>query len=214
MKNYQTLFIDLDDTIYPHRNGLWEALRARINTYMNEVAGIARAEIPALRQYYLSEYGTTMAGLIRHYDIKAADYLEFVHSVPVGPYLQPDRALQLMLQTLPQQKYIFTSASSAHAERVLDQMEISQYFSGIIDIVAVDLHNKPQQFAYRRALEIAGNPDPKACVFVDDRVENLIPASEMGWTTVLVNTTKTQAHIDFSIEKLSDLLEHVPALLN
>ena len=87
-----------------------------------------------------------------------------------------------------------------------------------MDILALDFVNKPQPGAYYRALEILGDPSPKDCVFVDDRIENLHPAKDLGMTTVLVEE-ETNGSMDLPthdeiirIEKIETLLTVLPEL--
>ena len=42
---FTTIFFDLDDTIYPHESGLWEAIKARISQYMHEELGIGSLKL-------------------------------------------------------------------------------------------------------------------------------------------------------------------------
>jgi len=36
-----------------------------------------------MRKAFLAEFGTTLRGLMHHHDVSPADYLEFVHDVPI-----------------------------------------------------------------------------------------------------------------------------------
>ena len=58
-----------------------------------------------------------------HHEIEPDDYLDAVHAIAVEELLEPDRALDAMLATLPHRKVIFTNGSTAHAERVLACLE-------------------------------------------------------------------------------------------
>lgn len=70
-----TIFFDLDATLYPESNGLWTAIRDRIDRYMLVEVGIPQVEIPHLRENFYRNYGTTLKGLQAHYDISAKKYL-------------------------------------------------------------------------------------------------------------------------------------------
>ena len=47
-------FFDLDETLYPAGNGVWDAIAERINLYLHQRLNLAWEEIPALRQQYYS----------------------------------------------------------------------------------------------------------------------------------------------------------------
>ena len=95
-------------------------------------------------------------GLRVDYDIDPYEYLDFVHNIPLEDFLLPDPDLRKMLEKISATKIIFTNASTAHASRILQHLEIEKLFDQIIDIVALDFHNKPQPESYRRAITLAG----------------------------------------------------------
>ena len=183
---FNSLYFDLDDTLYPPGSGLWDAIRQRMNEYMQGFIDLPIPEITKIRQSYLEEYGTTLRGLQAHYDVDADDYLTFVHDLPLERYILPDPNLHTLLRSLPQRRWIFTNADSKHAKRVLSILGISDCFEGIIDIRAIDFACKPDKIAYQKALAIATDTDPSRCVIFDDAIRNLCPARELGFFTVLV----------------------------
>src|SRR4030043_1126372 len=56
--HFRSLFFDLDDTLYPASSGLWDAIRIRMNEYMQRLIDLPIGEIVKLRQGYLEKYGT------------------------------------------------------------------------------------------------------------------------------------------------------------
>ena len=185
---YTTLFFDLDETLYPSEIGLWDVISERISSYMLEVMHLPAENIPQLRQRLFNTYGTTFGGLRREFQIDDQDFLAYVHNLPLQDYLQPDPQLRSMLLSYPQQKYIFTNADAGHATRILQRLGVEDCFTGVIDILDIDPHSKPHPQAYQIALRMAGQPDPTACVFVDDRWPNLESAREIGFFTIQVGS--------------------------
>src|SRR3989304_4311416 len=112
---YRTLLFDLDDTLYPHQTGLWEAIRLRMDKYMHQRLGLSLEAIPDLRKYYLETYGTTLRGLQMNNHVDAQDFLAYVHDLPVRRYLQPNPLLRQMLLSLPPKRFVFTNAHQPHA---------------------------------------------------------------------------------------------------
>lgn len=206
------LFFDLDDTLYPKSTGLWTAIRDRMHTYMAELVALPSNEIEALRQNYLDSYGTTLRGLQIHYQIDTDKYLAYVHDLPLAKFIHPDPDLNMLLSSLPQRKYIFTNADVQHARRVLDILQIQNWFEQIIDIRALGFICKPDPNAYKRALEIAGITKPEECILFDDALRNLKPARELGWYTVLVGDTRGDSGADQSIRSLHELFQAMPQL--
>lgn len=209
---HTTLFFDLDDTVYDHTNGLWNAIRDRMNQYMCELLNLPQEEVFLLRRKYYERYGTTLRGLQLHHHVDPDAYLAYVHDLPLEAYLRPDAKLRALLLSLPQKKWIFTNADAAHAGRVLAILDIRDCFQDIIDVRALNFHCKPEEQAYLIALQLARESDPRNCVLLDDSPRNLVPAHDLGFTTVLVGRNGTDPAADYTIPRLQDLAETMPDL--
>lgn len=208
------LFIDLDDTLYPRTNGLWGAIRERMSRFMREQVGLPEEEIPELRRRYFETYGTTLRGLQIHHSVDPEAYLAYVHDLPLDSFLAADARLRKLLLSLPQPKWIFTNADAQHARRVLSSLCLSECFQGIIDVQALQYACKPEPTAYLRAMQIAGETDPRRCLMADDSARNLAPAFELGFTTVLVGSGEAHPAAHYSMPSLLDLRQVLPELLN
>jgi pyrimidine 5'-nucleotidase len=202
-----TIFIDLDDTIYPHTSGVWSRIRSRIDQYMREVMGFAPVEADNLRREMVERYGTTLRGLQTIYHVDEAAYLAYVHDVPVEDLLQPNPSLRQTLQAIPQRKLIFTNADINHARRVLIAMNMLDCFEGIIDIHRLAPYCKPMPEAYHTALEIAGESDPNRCLLVDDLPVNLDAARSLGFQPLLVRNDGRSTSIENDHVVICDLTE-------
>ena len=91
-----------------------------------------------------------------------------------------------MLTEIPFAKAIFTNADTAHAERVLNVLQVRPHFDFIIDIAATNYKNKPDPLAYRQALNLLGVSGPE-CIMVEDSPRNLPPAKDAGMITILID---------------------------
>ncbi len=211
--DYSTLFLDLDDTLYPRTSGLWEAVGGRIQSYIEMKLNISTDDASLLRAQYLAQFGTTLNGLMRNHQIDPMEYLDYVHDVPVENLIPPDPELQTMLASITIPRIIFTNAYLAYAMRVLMQLGVSDLIDQIIDILALDFSNKPDPEAYHRALALAGNPSSATCLLVDDRYPNLSAAAEFGMTTVLVGDGVVEGKVDYTIEHIHALTNAVPSLV-
>ena len=210
--HFSTLFFDLDATLYPASNGLWEQIRLRIYKFMLEEIGIPEAEIPATRYKYWTTYGTTLEGLRIHHQVEPDDYLKYVHDLPLKDFLEPDPVLRDLLKTLPQDLWVFTNADRRHADRVLNELGISDLFSGIVDLLALNFIVKPNRKAYQTALKLAGVTDPERCVMFDDLIQNLIPAKELGFFTSLVGENGSNNQVDIQLQSIHEMKEKMPQL--
>jgi pyrimidine 5'-nucleotidase len=205
-----TIFFDLDDTLYPATNGLWPLIRDRIGLFMLERLMIPADEVQPLRHKLFKEYGTTLRGLQLNYTFDVADFLAFVHDVPLAEHLQPDPLLQTVLQNLPARKFIFTNADVNHARRVLRILQIEQCFDGIIDVVALDPYCKPMPQSFKIAMVAAGEPDPHKCAMIDDIPRTTRAAREQGLFAILYGTNESHVDADATLADWSRL----PELLN
>jgi putative hydrolase of the HAD superfamily len=209
---FSHIFFDLDDTLYPSTNGLWDRIRQRMNEYMLEKLKIPPEQVSIIRRRYFETYGTTLRGLQIHYQVDADDFLAYVHDLPIEKVISPDPELRLLLHSLAQSKWIFTNADANHAGRVLSALGVRDCFNGIIDIRTMDFVCKPDPQAYRIALNKAQEGIPERCVYLDDATRNLAPAFEMGFFTVLVGSDGNEPVAKQTISRPHDLPQVLPEL--
>jgi putative hydrolase of the HAD superfamily len=208
---YSTLFFDLDGTLYPESSGLWAAIRERMEAFMHIELGLSLEEIPTLRHRYYQNYGTTLRGLQQDFQIDSDYFLAFVHDLPLRQFLEPNPELRSLLESLSQPKWIFTNADDQHAHRVVDVLNLHGCFEGVIDVRALNYHCKPEEFAYRKALTLAGSQYPNRCLLFDDSVRNLDGARQFGFQTVHVGPQQNVS-LHRSVSDLLDLPDAIPDL--
>jgi putative hydrolase of the HAD superfamily len=213
VQSYSHLLLDLDDTLYPSDSGVWEAVRDRIQTYIETRLSVSEQEAKNLRQRYLEQFGTTLSGLSEEFSIDLGDYLDYVHDVPLNQLLNPDPVLRTMLRSIRIPRVVFTNAYLPYAERVLDRLGVREEIDQVIDIYALKFQNKPKKEAYTLAIDLIGADDPSSIVFVDDRLANLEPAANLNMTTVLVGPEKEHSN-HLHIHRISELTTLLPQLMN
>jgi putative hydrolase of the HAD superfamily len=206
---FDTLFFDLDETLYPSSSGLWLAIRRRINAFMREQMGFADEEIETLREQYFRDYGTTLRGLQAHYTVDMDKYLSYVHDVPLAGYLQPDPLVRQVISSLSGKKFIFTNADCGHAKRVTRALGLEGLWEKCIDVHVIAPYCKPMPEAFAMALEIAGSPDPGSCVLLDDQPRVTRAARRLGLFTVLVGKETPGEDADAAMIDWN----HLPGLL-
>jgi len=185
-----------------------------MHSYMQKILNLPDEELAVLRQQYLETYGTTLRGLQINHHVNTEEYLAYVHDLPLRDYLRPDHALRKMLLSLPKRRWVFTNSDINHARRVTEVLGIRDCFEGIIDIHSIEFFSKPNIEAYEHALRCAGETEPGNCVYLDDSVRNLQPASEMGFYTVLVGKNVPHPVAQLSIPTIHELPEALPILWN
>lgn len=202
---------DLDNTVYPAASGLFALIDERINLYLQEHAGIAPERADFTRRDYFHRYGLTLLGLMEEHGTDPAHYLEYVHRVPVAEVLGRNGRLRSTLRSIAAPKSIFTNGSREHSRTVLRALGIEDCFGEIFDITGGEFIAKPDPRAYRAVLETLG-ADASRSVLVEDLPQNLLPAKDLGMTTILVGRTEAVPGADYvlaEVEELADILDEL-----
>lgn len=198
---------DLDNTLYPPECEFMALVEGRITDFVVRESGLPADEARVLQKRYLHEHGTSLAGLMAHYDIDPHRFLDEVHDVSLD-CLSPDAALRQSLQRLPGRRLVFTNGSARHAERVLDRLAIADLFDDVFHLEAADLIPKPDPRTFDRMIARHG-VDARAAAFFEDTEKNLAPAADLGMTTVLVGPLaplSTAPFVDHKAERLPAFL--------
>jgi putative hydrolase of the HAD superfamily len=177
---------DLDNTLYPAACDLFSQVDVRIGQFIAERFDLSFERARWLQKNYFRRYGTTMKGLMTEYGVDPIVFLDYVHAIDHSP-VQADPRLACALAALPGAKYVFTNASAAHVEKVLDRLGVAHCFDAVFDIVAAEFEPKPLDVFYDRFLARHG-VNPAAAVLFEDMARNLHPAHARGMTTVLIET--------------------------
>jgi putative hydrolase of the HAD superfamily len=173
---------DLDNTLYPASSDLFAQIDARMTKFVGEHLGIDANEARALQKAYYRDHGTTLSGLMRMHGVAPDDFLSYVHDIDLG-VLAPDPALRPAIERLPGRRFIFTNGCRKHAARVLARLEIENLFEDVWDIKTVSFRPKPDPDGYRFVLDRWAIAPARAAMF-EDAARNLVPAQELGMTTV------------------------------
>jgi len=206
---FDIVFFDLDSTLYPEANGLWQAIRDRIDLFLSERMGWSSDDIPEIRHRLFMDHGTTLKGLQINYDVDPNEYLRFVHDIPLKDYLAPDPLLREILLNIPTRRWVFTNADKAHADRVLEILGIQDCFEGMIDVRIMSPFVKPMKESYDFAMSLTGVANPGRCALIDDSPRNTKSAKEMGIFTVLIGDDGAQKTSDRALNTIHDLPELV-----
>lgn len=185
LTNEQVIFFDLDNTLYSKQTGIAEQMGQRIELFFDQFLGIPKEEAAQLgRQYYLN-YGLSIRGLIENFQIDPKKYDAFVDgSLQLDGVVSPDPVLRSLIASMAGRKWIFTNSSITHATRTLKHLQLDDLFEGIVycDYCEPDFPAKPDRLSYERAMQSAGiSGRPDLCYFVDDNVNNVRAALELGW---------------------------------
>jgi putative hydrolase of the HAD superfamily len=220
LRNSNCWVFDLDNTLYPASNGLMAEVSARMTQFVANVLGVATNEALVEQKKLFRIHGTTLRGLMDKYAVNPWSFLDFVHQVDYDQ-VAPSPGLADALLALPGRKFVFTNASAAHAERVLDRLGIAPQFEGVFDVAAAAWQPKPHPTAYQTLLD-RHQITPDSAVMVEDIAPNLEPAATLGMTTVWLHYEDASApawtlpsdssdYVDHKISDLTSWLELLSA---
>lgn len=184
LRHVRSWIFDLDNTLYPPETQFLRQVEQRINQYVVRTSGLESAEALSVQRGYLHDYGTSLAGLMMHYQIDPHHFLAEVHDVPLDA-LTPDPGLHAALERLQGPRLVFTNGSTGHAERVMEKLALTHLFDGVFALEDADLIPKPDPRTFHKMLTRFG-VDPATACFFEDTPKNLEPAHDLGMTTVLV----------------------------
>ena len=207
---FKVMVFDLDETLYPSTTGIWKAIGDRMDVYILERLKVSPGQVTTLRNDLFHQYGTTLRGLREVYGIDEAEFLTYVHDIPIERYLRRDEALIETLSLFQARKVIFTNADTNHARRVLTNLGIDLFFDKVIDIQAIHPYCKPMREAFQVAMEVAEIVDAAECVMIDDSEKNLQTAHELGFFTIRIGSAERQQFVDAAISTIHQLPEVIP----
>jgi putative hydrolase of the HAD superfamily len=218
-RHVETWIFDLDNTLYPASSDLFAQIDAKMTGYVQELTGLGWDDARALQKAYYRDHGTTLNGLMHNHGVDPEEFLDVVHDIDLA-VLTPDPHLAAAIARLPGRRYVFTNGCSNYASRVLQQLKLEGLFDAVWDIRTIDYRPKPDPLSYRRVLDDNAIV-PALAVMFEDVPRNLVPAQELGMTTVWLRNgsawskqgpehPKPEArHIDYEIEDLSRFLHTI-----
>ena len=203
---------DLDNCLYPASSNLFELIDERMTAYIERLLDIGPEEARRLQKHHFHTHGTTLAGLMKEHEVDPHHFLVDVHDVPLDR-VRGDSRLAQLLPRLPGRRFVFTNGDATYARRVLEAIGVHEHFDDLHDIHASSYRAKPDPHGYALLCERFGI-DPAEALLVDDMARNLVPAKQLGMTTVWVDNGSERgddgydaAMIDHRITDVAEWLE-------
>lgn len=185
LNHVDTWIFDLDNTLYPASASLFDLIDERMSAYLCRVMQCSPEHARTVQKGYFRDHGTTLAGMMAHHGTDPHHFLDFVHDVSLDR-LSPDPELASAIDALPGRKLVFTNGDERYAARVLAARGLDGIFDGIFDIHRAQYRPKPDARTYHRLcreLDIR----PARSLFAEDMARNLIPAKQLGMTTLWID---------------------------
>jgi putative hydrolase of the HAD superfamily len=186
---------DLDNTLHDASHAIFPAISANMNVFIARVLGdgvtpAAPAVVDAARIAYWKRYGATLLGMVRHHQVRAADFLAETHDLAeLHTLVRAERGLRDLLRRLPGRKILLTNAPLVYSRAVLRHLGLQRHFSHHIAIEQMRVHGqlrpKPSTLMLRRLLR-THRVAARDCVLVEDTLANLRGAKRIGMRTAWV----------------------------
>jgi len=215
--SFQNWIFDLDNTMYDINLGLFKKISNRITDFIMSKYSLDVDQAKKIQKEYYFKYGLTLRGLIVEKKLEPEEFLDYVHDVE-HPELKKNDQLISKIRILEGKKIIFTNATSNHAKKILKILELEHDFDQIIDIKDLEYIPKPDKRSYKKLLECLNlnKENLDKTIFFEDTVKNLIPAKELGITTVWMKNSinekdfiKNCNFIDYSFNNLNEFLDTI-----
>ncbi|ESQ91376.1 pyrimidine 5'-nucleotidase [Asticcacaulis benevestitus] len=207
LAHIDTWIFDLDQTLYPHEANIMSQVEEKMAAYMIRETGLPPLEAARLRDQYLHEHGTTLAGLVAYHNIDPYSFLNEVHDVSLDT-LAPDEDLNRLIHDLPGRKLVFTNGDERHAIRLLAHMDMADLFHGVFHLEHANWIPKPALATFEKMMAVHA-VHPETAAFFEDSSKNLKPAQALGMKTILVGPTALtngDSHVDFRSPSLKAFL--------
>ena len=215
--SFQNWIFDLDNTMYDINLGLFKKISNRITDFIMSKYSLDIDQAKKIQKEYYLKYGLTLRGLIVEKKLEPEEFLDYVHDVE-HPELKKNDQLISKIRILEGKKIIFTNATSKHAKKILKILDLEDDFDQIIDIKDLEYIPKPDKRSYKKLLECLNlnKENLDKTIFFEDTVKNLIPAKELGITTVWMKNSinekdfmKNCNFIDYSFNNLNEFLDTI-----
>ncbi|CAM9888268.1 unnamed protein product [Choristocarpus tenellus] len=158
-RRIDTLLFDLDGTLYPVENGYIDHMRANMFSFMEKQMGIKEPEViwrPLFKKYNQSAKALRVGGGY-HFDL--SDFWAACREGASSFISEAPAEVKATLESLTQDKYIFTNCNEKEAEEVLHILGIRHHFKKVYGAKLMGDYCKPDREAFDMVMaDIGANP--------------------------------------------------------
>ena len=211
-----TWIFDLDNTLYSADSGIFQQVHTLMGEFISKNLNIETKQAKELQSRYYKQHGTTLRGLMDNHGIDPDHFLSEVHNLDYS-IVGPNKKLNIELEKLEGKKIIYTNASRQHADNVLKRLGLTHMFQAIFDIKSANYIPKPEISPYEQIINDFDINSSSAAMF-DDIAKNLVPAKNVGFTSVWINVgyenfsddiANSKKYLDYETKNISNFLNQV-----
>ena len=216
VKQINTWIFDLDNTLYSADSGIFQQVHELMGKFVSRHLNIDIEDAKIIQKKYYKQHGTTLRGMMDNHGVDPDHFLAEVHKLDysiVGPNLK----LNEELKKLNGRKIIYTNANMQHAINVLERIELSNFFDEIYDIKMANYIPKPEITPYEQMIN-QFDINVKSAAMFDDIAKNLVPAKNVGFTSVWIDAgyenfsddiQASKKYLDHETTNITEFLEDV-----
>ncbi len=216
-KKIKNFIFDCDGVLYKDLDAVFGQVSRRMTEYISKKLNLDLKKAKELQTNYFHKYNTSLNGLLIHHDVKAEEFLEYVHDIDLE-FMEKDLVLREELLKLNAKKFVFTNGSHDHVKNITKCLGIDDLFDGVFDITDCNFIPKPSLDPYKILIK-KFNINPTESIFIEDIAINLEPAKKLGMKTAwLINDEywgkkdSDKDFIDLKIKNLSSFLKEINIL--
>ena len=211
-----TWIFDLDNTLYSADSGIFQQVHDLMGKYVSSYLNISIDEAKKIQREYYKEHGTTLKGMMDNHGVDPDHFLNEVHKLDYS-IVGPDKDLNQQLEKLEGRKIIYTNANRQHVDDVLKRLDLTHMFKEIFDIKNANYIPKPEISPYQQIIKNF-DIDTSSAIMFDDIAKNLVPAKNVGLTSVWVNVgyenfsddvANSKQYLDYETKNISNFLNQV-----
>ena len=215
-KNVDTWIFDLDNTLYSADSGIFQQVSELMGKFVSKHLNIDIKEAKKIQRKYYKKHGTTLRGMMDNHGVDPDTFLNEVHQLDYS-IVEPDQKLNEELDKLRGKKIIYTNANLQHVNQVLSRLELTNMFDDIFDIKMADYIPKPELNPYKQFID-KFNINTSCAIMFDDIAKNLVPAKDLGFTSVWINAgyenfsddiASSRGSLDYETKDLSSFLNGI-----
>ena len=215
-KNVDTWVFDLDNTLYSADSGIFQQVSELMGKFVSKHLNIDIKEAKKIQRKYYKKHGTTLRGMMDNHGVDPDTFLNEVHQLDYS-IVEPNQKLNEELDKLRGKKIIYTNANLPHVNQVLSRLELTNMFDDIFDIKMADYIPKPELNPYKQFID-KFNINTSSAIMFDDIAKNLVPAKDLGFTSVWINAgyenfsddiASSRGSLDYETKDLSSFLNGI-----
>ncbi len=208
MTSARAWIFDLDNTLHNATPHIFPQINRAMTAYLQQHLQLDAVAAGALRRHYWQRYGATLLGLIRHHGTDPQHFLWHTHQFPdLRRVVVGEPLLRHALRRLPGRKFVFSNAPAHYARAVLRILNVSDLFNAVFAIERAQFRPKPDVYGFLRLCR-AHHLQPRRCIMVEDRLENLRTAKRLGMRTVWISgAQRVPGYVDLRVSSIAGLAD-------